>query len=60
LNSLHVDDHRDEVLASPHPELDDQVLVQVDRADVAEALGVIDESCSVGEAGVIHGVPVTA
>ena len=41
---------------APHEEH----LVEPERADVAEALGVVDERLAVGDDGVVDGVPVTA
>jgi hypothetical protein len=60
LAPLYVDNRGHELLVAARSGLHHEVLVETERPHVAEALGILDESGSVGENGVIDGVPVTA
>jgi hypothetical protein len=57
---IHVHDRGHELLATPLAELHRQVFVEPEGAHVVKAIRVIHQGRSVGEDGVVDGVPVTS
>ncbi len=57
---FHIHQSGHEVLGPSLAEFDEQVLVESQRADLAETVRVLDQHFSEGDHGIIHGVPVTA